>query len=301
MLRLATRKSPLALWQAHYVKQILETHHPHLKIEFVTLVTAGDKNVDTPLIESGGKSLFVKELQQALLENQADIAVHSIKDMSATPCTGLQFAAICEREDPRDVLVSRTVSRWQDLPPNAIVGTTSPRRQSQLLALRPDIQIKSLRGNVGTRLEKLDRGDFDAVILAAAGLKRLGLQSWITQYFDVEEFFPAIGQGALGIECRANDAQTQAWTACLDHPPTHQCVIAERAVNVRLGGDCYTPIGAYATIKNERLFLQAMVGSLDGYHIIREKHDGLIAHAEHIGTELAEKLLARGASALLSR
>lgn len=298
VLRLATRQSPLALWQANYVKQQLQIHHPHLSIELIGLLTAGDKKTDVALTQLGGKSLFVKELQTALLENTADIAVHSIKDMSVTPCPGLLLAAVCKREDPRDALVATHISRWQDLPMNAVVGTASPRRQCQLQALRPDIMIKPLRGNVGTRLAKLDNHDFDAIILACAGLKRLGLSERISEYLNPLEFLPAIGQGALGIECRTDDLQTQTLIASLDDWPTHQCINAERAINFRLGGDCYTPIGAYTELHGQHLTLHAMIGSLDGRVQLKESQSGDIHKAQQIGELLAEKLLGQGADQL---
>lgn len=300
-LRLATRKSPLALWQAHYVKTQLQLHHPNLSIELVGLVTAGDQNTDVAVTRWGGKSLFVKELQTALLEKNADIAVHSVKDMSVTACPGLILAAVCKREDPRDALVAKHVQYWQDLPIGAVVGTASPRRQCQLQAHRPDIQMKLLRGNVGTRLEKLDNGHFDAIVLACAGLKRLGLSARISEYLAPDEFIPAIGQGALGIECRRDDMATQHWVTCLDHPESHQCIRAERAVNFRLGGDCYTPVGAYAKVQGSQLTLHAMVGSIDGLTLIKEMQSGAVEEAEKIGNTLAEKLLAQGAGALCQK
>lgn len=299
-LRIATRKSPLAWWQANYVKQILQNHHPLLHIELIGLLTSGDKHTDVELNQIGGKSLFVKELQTALLENRADIAVHSIKDLSVTPCPGITLAAVCQREDPRDVFIANQYKRWQDLPIGAVVGTASPRRQAQLQAKRADIMPKMLRGNVGTRLDKLDRGEYDAIILACAGIKRLQLSERISQYLEPEEFLPAIGQGALGIECRRSDTQTQALIQCLDHPPSHQCINAERAVNFTLGGDCYTPIGAYARIQADILYLDAMVASIDGQLILREHSQGPIADAEQIGADLAKKLLTRGAAQLLN-
>lgn len=298
LLRLATRQSPLALWQAHYVKQQLQMAQPHLQIELVPLLTAGDKNTDIALTELGGKSLFVKELQNALLQNKADIAVHSIKDMSVIPCPGLILAAVCQREDARDVLIAPNITRWQDLPTAAVIGTASPRRQCQLLAHRPDLIVKPLRGNVGTRLAKLNCGDFAALILAGAGLKRLGLTAHISQYLPIEEFIPAIGQGALGIECREADQHTRRLLASLNDWNTQQCVIAERAVNFRLGGDCYTPIGAYAQIQASQLILRGLIGSTDGRLLLTATHQGHVTAAEKIGLELAEKLLAQGAGEL---
>ncbi len=295
-LRLATRKSPLALWQAEAVKQQLEFYHPHLKIELVGLITAGDKRTDVELTQLGGKSLFVKELQSALLENNADIAVHSVKDMSVTPCPGLILAAVCQREDPRDALIAHHISDWRDLPVNAVIGTASPRRQCQWRGHRCDLIIKPLRGNVGTRLSKFDSGEFDAIILACAGLKRLGLAGHITQYLNPAEFLPAIGQGALGIECRADDLETRNLIAALNHWESHQCIKAERAVNRRLGGDCYTPIGAYAQIIDQKLTLQAMIGSADGQFQLKAVLSGEVSQAEEIGEQVAENLLMQGGS-----
>lgn len=298
VLRLATRTSPLALWQANYVKQLLQSHYPDLMVEFVGMLTAGDKKTDTELTQLGGKSLFVKELQNALLANEADIAVHSVKDMSVTPCPGLVLTAICQREDPRDVLVSPRFLNWQELPSGAIVGTASPRRQCQILALRPDIKVQPLRGNVGTRLQKLDQGYFDAIILASAGLKRLNLDNRIQQYLDPAQFLPAIGQGALGIECREDDRFIQELLLPLNDPISHQCIKSERAVNFRLGGDCYTPIGAHGNIIDNQLILHAVIGSIDGLRLIKATIQGDPKDAEPIGFSVAEKLLAQGAGEL---
>ena len=300
ILRLVTRKSPLAWQQATLVKQQLQMHQPDMQIELVGLVTAGDKRTDVQLTQLGGKSLFVKELQTALLENQADFAVHSVKDMSVTQVADLTLTAVCKREDPRDAFVSARFSHWQNLPKGAEVGTASPRRQSQLLALRPDLSIKLLRGNVGSRLTKLDNSEFDAIILAAAGLKRLEFTHRITQYLEPEEFIPAIGQGALGIECRTGDSKLQTLLAPLNDWSTHQCVIAERAVNFKLGGDCYTPVGAFATIDGSQLTLHAMVGSLDGSLLLKTTVSGPATDAERLGTQAAEQLLTRGAKKLCS-
>ncbi len=299
VLKIATRKSPLALWQAHFVKQQLEMNHPDLTIELVGLVTAGDKNTNVALTHLGGKSLFVKELQRALLDKQADIAVHSIKDMSVQPCPGLTLAAVCQREDPRDVLASNHHYDLQSLPHNATVGTASPRRQSLLLALRSDLKIKLLRGNVGTRLAKLADGEYDAIVLALAGLLRLNMADKISAYLDPNYFIPAIGQAALGIECREDDANTLAFIEPLNHKPSAICISAERAVNQRLGGDCHTPLGAYATLNGDQLTVSAMVGSMDGQLIIRSTRTGEALRATQLGADIAEDLLTKGAQALL--
>lgn len=303
LLKIATRKSPMALWQAKFIKTKLQTAYPHLEIQFVEIITQGDKDLETPLVNIGGKSLFVKELQQALLKGAADIAVHCIKDMSVIDCPGLTLTTIIERENPQDAFVSNHYNSLSELPINAVIGSSSPRRQSQLLSLRKDLCIKPLRGNVGTRLAKLDNGDYDAVVLAAAGLQRLGAENRIKMNFDTTQFIPGIGQGALGIECRENDDAIISMVAFLNHPPSQVCVHAERAVNRRLGGDCYTPIAAYANIIENRsspmLHLIAMVGSLDGQTILRAQVTGNITQAEMLGTQCAEELLAQGAKRLI--
>lgn len=304
VLRMATRKSPMALWQAHFVKTQLQTAYPQLDIQFVEMTTQGDRDLNTPLTNMGGKSLFVKELQQALLEGSADIAVHCVKDMSVTECPGLKLAAILKREDPHDAFVSNDFHAVSELPPNAVVGSSSPRRQSQLLSLRKDLSVKPLRGNVGTRLAKLDKGEYDALILAAAGLKRLNEEKRIKMIFDSSQFIPGIGQGALGIECRENDDEIISIIAFLNHTDSQICVNAERAVNRRLGGDCYTPIAAYAKIienngSSPKLHIITMVGSLDGQTILRAEATGDIAQAENLGIHCAEDLLAQGAGGLI--
>ncbi|MBS0349833.1 MAG: hydroxymethylbilane synthase [Proteobacteria bacterium] len=292
-LRIATRKSPLAMWQANWVKQQLAMHYPDVKIEFIRLVTEGDKKTEVALNQIGGKSLFVKELQAALLSHEADLAVHSLKDLSVFPCLGLMLAAVCLREDPRDVLIANNSCLLSQLPVNAIVGTSSPRRQFQLKAIRPDIIIKPLRGNIETRLAKLDRDEYSAIVLACAGLKRLGLENRIQQYLDPQDFIPAIGQGALGIEIREDDPDTLKLVSCLNHWETQQCVTAERAVNQFLGGDCYSPIGAYAKLQSKQLFLQACFGDPANQHLIRAEGYGPVDQAEKIGRQVGEKLFAQ--------
>jgi hydroxymethylbilane synthase len=298
-VRIATRKSPLALYQAQYVKDRLLAADPDLQIRFVGLSTAGDREPSKALADIGGKSLFVKELQSALLENNADIAVHSIKDMSAQATTGLCLAAICQREDPRDVIVSPQYQDLNDLPPNAIIGTTSPRRIALLQSIRTDLRAKTLRGNVGTRLDKLDRGDYDAIILAAAGLIRLGLTHRIASYLDPRSFIPAIGQAAIGVECRENDTPCRDLLSRLNHPTTAHCIAAERAVNQVLGGDCYTPLAAHAVINNNQLHLHGMVGSLTQPTRINSQVSGAIDRARELGKALAQDLLDNGAAPLL--
>lgn len=300
VLRIATRKSPLALWQANYVKQALEQAHPQLQVELLAMSTRGDKILDTPLAKVGGKGLFVKELEQALLENRADIAVHSMKDVPMDFPEGLGLAIICEREDPADAFVSNHYASFAELPQGARVGTSSFRRQCQLRQERPDITIIDLRGNVGTRLGKLDAGEYDAIILAAAGLLRLELADRIRERLPFTVCLPAGGQGAVGIECRTQDLETLKLIDCLHHTTTASRVVAERTVNGRLQGGCQVPIASFAEISGEELYLRALVGNLDGTQIIRSELRGNIHDAEQIGLTVAEDLLAQGAAEILS-
>jgi len=298
-LRIATRKSPLALWQAEYVKANLLMHHPYLTIELVTFTTQGDKILDTPLAKIGGKGLFVKELEAAMLAGEADLAVHSMKDVPMECPEGLAITTICEREDPTDAFVSNRFATLDDLPQGAIVGTSSLRRQCQLRALRPDLIIRDLRGNVGTRLGRLDNNEYDAIILASAGLKRLGLEARLRQ--QLTQLLPAVGQGAVGIETRINDTELHQLLAPLHHPQTALCVQAERAMNRRLQGGCQVPIAGYATINNQTLTLNALVGSIDGQQIIHQqaKTQDLLA-IEALGEQVATGLLNQGAAAILA-
>lgn len=300
VLRIATRQSPLALWQAQYVKQCLEANHPQLTVELIPMVTRGDVLLDTPLAKVGGKGLFVKELELALLEGHADIAVHSMKDVPIDFPEGLGLATICERDDPRDAFVSNQYASLNDLPQGSVVGTSSLRRQCQLAERRPDLVIRSLRGNVGTRLSKLDSGEYDAIILAAAGLNRLGLQSRIRCALPAEVSLPAVGQGAVGIECRLDDERTRKLLAPLNHNETSLRVAAERAMNRRLEGGCQVPIGSYAELKNGELWLRALVGSPDGSFMVRGERRGAPADAEKMGVSLAEELLNNGAREVLA-
>ncbi|ABE53683.1 porphobilinogen deaminase [Shewanella denitrificans OS217] len=299
LIRIATRKSPLALWQAEFVKAELERIHPGLSVELVPMTTKGDVLLDTPLAKVGGKGLFVKELEVAMLEDRADIAVHSMKDVPVDFPEGLGLEIICEREDPRDAFVSNNFANLAELPKGAVVGTSSLRRQCQIRAMRPDLIIKDLRGNVGTRLAKLDSGDYDAIILAAAGLIRLKLISRIASYISPEESLPANGQGAVGIECRTDDARVKALLAPLEHLETRYRVIAERAMNTRLEGGCQVPIGAYAEIEGDELTLRGLVGNPDGSQIITGQVKGLKSEASQLGEQLAEILLAQGAKTIL--
>jgi len=298
-LKIATRQSPLALWQANYVKDRLQQLYPDLTIELVPMVTKGDVILDSPLAKIGGKGLFVKELENALLNKEADIAVHSMKDVPMQFPEGLGLAVICQREDPRDAFVSHSYRTFAELPQGAVVGTSSLRRQCQLKALRPDLDIRSLRGNVGTRLSKLDNGDYDAIILASAGLIRLGLADRIASFIDVEQSLPAAGQGAVGIECRTDDMQVQALLAPLADAETTYCVRAERAMNNHLQGGCQVPIGGYAVLQQGQLYLRALVGDIDGSRIIRAEGKSPVENAEALGVQIAEQLLAQGADKIL--
>lgn len=299
LLRIATRQSALALWQAEFVKAQLMRHHPALSVELVPMTSRGDVLLDVPLAKVGGKGLFVKELEQALLENSADIAVHSMKDVPMEFPAGLGLAVICEREDPRDAFVSNQYASLADLPPGSTVGTSSLRRQSQLLALRPDLNIAFLRGNVNTRLAKLDAGDYHAIILAAAGLLRLGFSQRIASFISSEESLPAGGQGAVGIECRLADADIFELLAPLHHRTSAEQVLAERAVNRHLEGGCQVPIGCFAVHEGDQLWLRGLVAEPNGTEIIRGEIRGPASEAEALGIELAEDLLKRGAKRIL--
>ena len=299
-IRIATRKSALALWQAEYVKARLEQAHPGLKVSLVPMVSRGDKLLDAPLAKIGGKGLFVKELETALLENEADIAVHSMKDVPMDFPEGLGLFCICEREDPRDAFVSNTYDSLDALPPGSVVGTSSLRRQAQLLARRPDLKIHFLRGNVNTRLAKLDAGEYDAIILAAAGLKRLEMAHRITAFIEPEQSLPANGQGAVGIECRLDDHELHALLAPLEHAETRIRVLTERAMNRALQGGCQVPIGAYALVQGNEVWLRGLVGSPDGARVIRDEIRGPLADGEALGEALARRLLADGADTILA-
>ena len=298
-LKIATRQSPLALWQANYVKDSLQQLYPDLTVELVPMVTKGDVILDSPLAKIGGKGLFVKELENALLNKEADIAVHSMKDVPMQFPEGLGLAVICKREDPRDAFVSNSYRTFSELPQGAVVGTSSLRRQCQLKALRPDLDIRSLRGNVGTRLSKLDNGDYDAIILASAGLIRLGLADRIASFIEVEQSLPAAGQGAVGIECRTDDVQVKQLLAPLADAETTCCVLAERAMNNHLQGGCQVPIGGYAVLQQGQLYLRALVGDVDGSKIIRAEGKSAVENADVLGVQIAEQLLAQGADKIL--
>tara|TARA_R110000803_G_scaffold113618_5_gene182089 strand:+ start:77621 stop:78553 length:933 start_codon:yes stop_codon:yes gene_type:complete len=298
-VRIATRKSALALWQAEYVKAQLEHFHPGINVELVPMTTKGDIILDTPLAKVGGKGLFVKELEVAMLENRADIAVHSMKDVPVEFPEGLGLEIICPREDPRDAFVSNTINSLAELPQGAVVGTSSLRRQCQIKAMRPDLDIRDLRGNVNTRLKKLDNGEYDAIILAAAGLIRLEMPERIREYIAAEVMLPANGQGAVGIECRTDDATIKALLAPLGCEETRIRVIAERAMNRALEGGCQVPIGSYAVLNGQELHLRGLVGAVDGSEILTGEVRGKFDDAEQLGNQLAEDLLAKGADKIL--
>ena len=299
-IRIATRKSPLALWQAHFVQSRLQQLSPQLRVELLPMSTKGDKILDSPLAKVGGKGLFVKELEQAILAGDADIAVHSMKDVPVEFPDGLGLSIICERDDPRDAFVSSRFPSLAELPAGSRVGTSSLRRQCQLRASRPDLQVLDLRGNVNSRLAKLDAGEYDAILLAAAGLKRLGLQARITTLLPPEQSLPANGQGAVGIECCLDDDELLTLLAPLEHGPTRQRVLAERAMNRALQGGCQVPIGAYAELEDDQLWLRGLVGSPDGRQILRAERRGPACAPETLGQTLAEQLLAQGAARLLT-
>ncbi|MGE0370276.1 MAG: hydroxymethylbilane synthase [Gammaproteobacteria bacterium] len=299
-IRIATRKSPLALWQAGYVRSLLEEAHPGLQVDLVMMSTQGDKILDSPLAKIGGKGLFVKELEQSMLEGRTDIAVHSMKDVPVELPPGLHLPVVLAREEPRDAFVSQRHDRLDRLPQRARVGTSSLRRQAQLHALRPDLDILSLRGNVGTRLRKLAEGDYDAIVLASAGLIRLGMAERITQQLETEVCLPAIGQGVIGIECRMDDAAVNELVRPLNDRRTQICIEAERALNARLQGGCQVPIAGHATLQDDTVTLHGLVGYPDGSRIIRGRAVGGTAEAAAVGINLAEELLGRGAQAILS-
>lgn len=306
-LNIATRQSPLALWQARHIQTRLQALYPQLSINLVTMVTKGDKILDTPLAKIGGKGLFVKELEQALYKKQADIAVHSLKDVPMDLPDGLTLGAYCQREQPTDAFVSNKFSALDDLPQGATLGTSSLRRQCQIQQYRPDLNIISLRGNVGTRLAKLDADDYDAIILATSGLKRLGLTERICHEIDTDISLPAVGQGALAIECRADDTDVLNLLKPLNHELSRLCVLAERAMNRHLQGGCQVPIAGFAVIEDDKLTLTGRVGSVDGNVLLKAQQTNALTddaqENEHIanamGITVAQALLAQGADDIL--
>ena len=299
IIRIATRKSPLALWQAEHVAERLNKFFPEIQTELVKMVTQGDKILDAPLAKIGGKGLFVKELELGILEGSADIAVHSMKDVPVEFPEGLHLSAILNREDPTDAFVSNKYSSLDDLPADAKIGTSSLRRQCQIKEKFPDAEILSLRGNVNTRLAKLDAGEYDAIILASAGLKRLGMTERITVCLDTSTSLPAIGQGAIGIECRKDDSDTNFILKSLHDEQTSIRIIAERAMNARLQGGCQVPIAGFAEIQGGQLVMRGLVGSPDGTLLYRAERQGTLAQAEEIGIAIADDLLAQGANKIL--
>ena len=299
VLRIATRGSRLALWQAEHVRDRLLALHPGLAVELVVMKTTGDKILDSPLAKIGGKGLFVKELEQAMLEGRADLAVHSMKDVPVDLPDGLHIACVLSREDPRDCMLARHGGGLDTLPQGAVVGTSSLRRRSQLRALRPDLDLRDLRGNVNTRLAKLDAGEFDAIVLALAGLKRLGLDGGVTQKFATDVMLPAIGQGIIGIECRRGDSRVEALIAPLHDADARDVIAAERALNAALHGGCQVPIAGHAVLDGDRLSLMGLVASLDGREFIRADASGVRADAAALGTCVGRMLIERGAQRLL--
>ncbi len=300
-LTIATRTSALAMWQAEHIKARLETLHPGLQVELLGIKSQGDKILDVPLAKVGGKGLFVKELEQALLAGQADIAVHSMKDVPMEFPEGLFLPVICEREDPTDAFVSNRYDSLDALPQGATIGSSSLRRQCLLKAYRPDLQINFLRGNVNTRLQKLDAGHYDAIVLASSGLKRLGFERRIKMTIDATVSLPAVGQGALGIECRLGDHRIIDLIAPLIHHDTFVTVSAERAMNARLQGGCQVPIAGFAQCQGDRIYLRALVGDLDGSVILRAAASADRRTAEKLGIQVADELLAQGADKILQK
>ncbi len=298
-LTIATRQSALALWQAEHTAALLRQAHAGLDVELLPMTTRGDRILDRPLAKVGGKGLFLKELEHALLDGRADIAVHSMKDVPAALDDGLEVPVLLERADPRDAVVSVHFASLEALPHGARVGTSSLRRQVQLRAVRPDLELHDLRGNVGTRLDKLDRGDFDAILLAAAGLDRLGLSARIRQRLDPPAWLPAVAQGAIGIECRSEDGCVRELLAPLHHADTARLVAAERAMNRALGGSCEVPVAGFAWVEDARLHLSGLVGHLDSARVLRSSAAAGLDQPEALGERVAADLVAQGAAELL--
>lgn len=299
-LVIASRESALAMWQAHHIQQRLQSLYPGMQVEILGMTTTGDQILDSPLSNIGGKGLFVKELEQALADGRADLAVHSMKDVPMNLPDGFSLAAIGEREDPRDAFVSNNFSVLEDLPAGSVVGTSSLRRQSQLKARFPHLEVASLRGNVHTRLRKLDEGQYSAIILAAAGLKRLGLEARITSLISTGHSIPAVGQGALGIEINAAREDLLTVLAPLNHPETAACVIAERALSRALAGSCQVPIGAFAEMHGPEIHMAGFVSSIDGTQMVRDQVSGPASQPESLGLALADRLIALGAQPILA-
>jgi len=299
-IRIATRKSLLALWQAEYVADRLKALVPEGRVELVPLSTRGDEVLDRSLQKIGGKGLFIKELEVAMTDGRADIAVHSMKDVPAVMPGGFTIAAILERGNPRDALVATGGLTLDTLPEGARVGSSSLRRQAQILATRPDVSVHPLRGNVQTRLSKLDAGEFDAIVLAAAGLERLELAERISEEIPARRMLPAAGQGVVGIECRSEDAELLELLSALEHAETATTTAAERAVAHRLEATCHSPVASYATLANGRLSLEALVASADGREVLRSRREGDARHARELGLALADELIEKGAARILA-
>jgi hydroxymethylbilane synthase len=298
-LTIGTRGSELALWQANHIKSRIEAEHSDVTVELKIIKTMGDKILDVPLAKVGGKGLFVKELEEALLRKEVDLAVHSMKDVPTELPESLYLSVVTEREDPRDAFLSVNYNAFTDLPDGATLGTSSLRRQCQLLAIRPDIKIAQLRGNVGTRIRKMKEGQYDAIILAAAGLRRLGIDGDIKELIATDVSIPAIGQGALGIESRVGDDEVNNLLSFLNHEDTAYAVAAERAFLTRLEGGCQVPIAGFATVSGDRITFNGLVGSVTGDVLLRENIEGHVDDATKLGIEAAEKLLAKGADKIL--
>ncbi len=298
-IRIGTRKSQLALWQAYYVRDRLLQLHEHLAVELVEIVSEGDKTLDIPLSQVGGKGLFLKELEMSLLEGKTDIAVHSMKDVTVTLPDGLCIPVICPREDPTDAFVSNHYANLEAMPEGGVVGSCSLRRRCQIQAAFPHLEVRNLRGNVNTRLARLDQGDYDGLILATAGLKRLQFDDRIRQRLDTTLCLPAVGQGAVGIECREGDTDTIELIRGLADPEATTRLIAERAANERLGGGCHVPIAVHAEIVDEQIYIRGLVGELDGSRILKAERKGKRADAEALGQAIAEDLIAQGAKQIL--
>ena len=300
-IRIGTRGSKLALWQAEWVKKALSKAHPDLTIKLVIIKTKGDKILDVPLAKVGGKGLFVKEIEEALTDHRIDLAVHSMKDMPTEIPTDLMIGAVPLREAPQDILISRSEQKLTDMPEGALVGTSSLRRAAQLRHIRPDITIADLRGNLDTRLKKLDQGKYDAIVLAAAGIKRLGFERRISQILDTDTMLPAVGQGALCIEIRDKNPRIESIVGVLNHRPTHIAITAERAFLHHLEGGCQVPIAAHALIKENHVSITGLVAAIDGSILIKETHIGKIEDATNVGITLAQKLLDQGAGPILEK
>lgn len=300
-LTIVSRTSPLAMWQAEFVRGQLSQHYPNLKIKIIGIKTLGDKILDTPLDKIGGKGLFVKELEQALLSGKASLAVHSLKDVPSVFPSGLGLGAICKRDNPFDAWICPTGHTLEKLPAGCRVGTSSLRRAVQLKRLRPEVEFVPLRGNVDTRLRKCQAGEWDAIVLAVAGLTRLNLQAHITHIFSEQQLLPAVAQGALGIECRMDDIQTLELVAALDHAPTRFCIEAERAMNAALGGSCQIPVAGFATLQENGLQLTGRVGNPENFMILEATKKGALKNAVKLGQEVASDLIQQGAQEIIDK